>query len=92
LKSISLNPYFPLLNITLYKCYYNLEDWENAESCLWYEKNNIIGSSFIFQQLSVFALESNQPTHAIKMIQKAIHLDPTLLENWNILKKIEKAV
>jgi tetratricopeptide (TPR) repeat protein len=87
-KSLVLSPKQPLGSISIYRCHYKLEEWENAESDLWTEKSVLISDhSFVLYQLAVFAFESQMPKPSYKLIQQAIHLNPTRKEYWNFMNK-----
>lgn len=86
-KCLNYLPNQMLNSISIYKIHYKLEEWENAENDLWFEKLNLPGDSFVLYNLAIFAFESGMPKPAYKCIQQAIHLNPTKKEYWNFLKK-----
>jgi tetratricopeptide (TPR) repeat protein len=91
-KAMSLDPSLPLANISIYKIHYQLEDWQTAESDLWYERDRLPTSAFVYYSLANFAFESDAPDQALPIIQKAILLDPSKKMYWDLLYAIQDAI
>ncbi|KAL9656572.1 hypothetical protein ABK040_012155 [Willaertia magna] len=90
--ALRLDPRQPLTALSLYRIYYIQENWEKAEEIIWAEKANSPDQPLIYYTLSVYALESGIPEPALKMIQKAIRLDPSNEEYWNYLTVIKQSI
>ena len=91
-QSLRIDPDHPLSSINLYWVYYNKEDWGPAEETLWAEKAKLSHQPEVFFTLSSFAFESGMPEPALKMIQKAIKLDPSNTKYWDYLSQIDQAL
>lgn len=91
-KAMSLDPSLPLANISIYKIHYQLEDWETAESDLWYEKDRLPNCSYVYYSLANFAYESDAAEQALPIIQKAILLQPSQKMYWDLLYAIQAAI
>ncbi|KAG2386234.1 hypothetical protein C9374_002680 [Naegleria lovaniensis] len=91
-QAMKLDPDQPLSRLNMYWVYYAKEDWGPAEEVLFAEKPFMSTESELFFTLSSFAFESGIPDAALKMIQKAIRLDPSNTKYWDYLHQIQESL